>query len=57
MAAGSISRPSNFDRAEAWFDRRGDWAVFLGRVTPLIRSFISIPAGVFRVAASAATRC
>lgn len=36
------------DRAEAWFDRHGDWAVFLGRVTPVVRSFISIPAGVFR---------
>ncbi|HEY7381863.1 MAG TPA: DedA family protein [Gaiella sp.] len=36
------------DRAEAWFDRYGDWAVFLGRITPVVRSFISIPAGVFR---------
>ena len=36
------------DRAEAWFDRKGDWAVFLGRITPVVRSFISIPAGVFR---------
>jgi membrane protein DedA with SNARE-associated domain len=36
------------DRAEAWFDRRGDSAVFFGRVTPVVRSFISIPAGVFR---------
>jgi membrane protein DedA with SNARE-associated domain len=36
------------DRAEAWFDRWGDWAVFLGRVTPVVRSFISVPAGVFR---------
>ena len=27
---------------------RGDAAVFLGRVTPVVRSFISIPAGVFR---------
>ena len=36
------------DRAEAWFDRFGGWAVFLGRVTPVIRSFISIPAGIFR---------
>jgi len=34
------------DRAEAWFDRWGDWAVFLGRITPLVRSFVSIPAGV-----------
>jgi len=40
--------PENFARAEAWFERRGDAAVLLGRVTPLIRSFISIPAGVFR---------
>jgi membrane protein DedA with SNARE-associated domain len=40
--------PERLDRAEAWFDRRGDWAVFLGRVTPVVRSFISIPAGVFR---------
>lgn len=36
------------DRAERWFDRWGDWAVLLGRVTPVVRSFISIPAGVFR---------
>jgi membrane protein DedA with SNARE-associated domain len=36
------------DRAEAWFERRGDWAVFLGRITPVVRSFISIPAGVFK---------
>jgi membrane protein DedA with SNARE-associated domain len=35
-------------RAEAWFDRFGSWAVFIGRITPVIRSFISIPAGIFR---------
>jgi len=40
--------PAKLDRAEAWFDRWGDWAVFLGRITPVVRSFISIPAGVFR---------
>jgi len=34
-----------FDRAEAWFDRHGRAAVFLGRLTPLVRSFISVPAG------------
>jgi membrane protein DedA with SNARE-associated domain len=33
------------ERAEAWFDRRGRAAVFLGRLTPVVRSFISIPAG------------
>jgi len=36
------------DRAEAWFDRWEEWAVLIGRVTPVMRSFISIPAGVFR---------
>jgi membrane protein DedA with SNARE-associated domain len=35
------------DKAEAWFERHGPKAVFLGRITPVIRSFISIPAGVF----------
>ena len=40
--------PENFARAEAWFDRRGDSAVFIGRLTPVVRSFISIPAGVFQ---------
>jgi membrane protein DedA with SNARE-associated domain len=35
------------DRAERWFERWEDWAVFLGRVTPVVRSFVSIPAGVF----------
>jgi membrane protein DedA with SNARE-associated domain len=37
---------ANLARAEAWFERWGDWAVFVGRVTPLVRSFISIPSGV-----------
>ena len=37
------------ERAEQWFDRWGDWAVLLGRLTPVVRSFISIPAGVFRM--------
>jgi membrane protein DedA with SNARE-associated domain len=37
------------ERAERWFERWGDWAVFLGRLTPVIRSFVSIPAGVFEV--------
>jgi membrane protein DedA with SNARE-associated domain len=33
-------------QAERWFERWEDWAVFLGRLTPLVRSFVSIPAGV-----------
>jgi membrane protein DedA with SNARE-associated domain len=39
-------RPATFQRAEQWFDRHGPRAVFLGRITPVVRSFISIPAGV-----------
>ena len=36
------------DRAERWFERWEDWAVFLGRLTPLVRSFVSVPAGRVR---------
>jgi membrane protein DedA with SNARE-associated domain len=35
------------ERAERWFERWEDWAVFVGRLLPVVRSFISIPAGVF----------
>ena len=35
------------DRAERWFERWDAWAVLLGRVTPVARSFVSIPAGLF----------
>ena len=37
------------ERAERWFERWEDWAVFLGRLTPLVRSFVSVPAGVLEV--------
>ena len=40
--------PAKLDRAERWFQRWEDWAVFLGRLTPVVRSFVSVPAGVFR---------
>jgi len=38
---------ARIDRAERWFRRWDEWAVLLGRVTPVVRSFVSIPAGVF----------
>jgi membrane protein DedA with SNARE-associated domain len=41
--------PVNLEKAERWFDKYEGWAVFVGRLTPVIRSFVSIPAGVFRV--------
>jgi membrane protein DedA with SNARE-associated domain len=37
------------DRAEAWFQRWQGWAVLVGRLTPVVRSFVSIPAGIFEV--------
>lgn len=38
--------PERFERAERWFARHGGRAVLLGRLTPVVRSFISVPAGV-----------
>lgn len=41
---------AELDRAEAWFDRHGEGAVFFGRMLPVVRTFISLPAGVARMA-------
>ncbi len=41
--------PDRLERAELWFERWEGWAAFLGRITPVARSFISIPAGVFEM--------
>lgn len=37
------------DRVEAWFNRHGYKAVFFGRMIPIFRSLISIPAGIERM--------
>lgn len=44
-----LVRVTDFDRTEAWFTRHGTKAVFFGRMVPLFRSFISLPAGVERM--------
>ena len=44
-----LVRLSDFDRTEQWFARHGTKAVFLGRMVPLFRSFISLPAGIERM--------
>lgn len=36
----------DLDKAEAWFEGRGHWSVLVGRVVPVVRTFISFPAGV-----------
>jgi membrane protein DedA with SNARE-associated domain len=44
-----LVRLSDVDRTEAWFARHGGKAVFFGRMIPIFRSLISIPAGVERM--------
>jgi membrane protein DedA with SNARE-associated domain len=41
-----LIQPHDIDRAEVWFDRHGEAAVFFARMIPLLRSFISLPAGI-----------
>jgi membrane protein DedA with SNARE-associated domain len=43
-----ISR-HDLDRADRWFARYGDATVFFARLLPIIRTYISIPAGIARV--------
>ena len=37
------------DRAEEWFQKYGEIAVFASRMLPVVRTFISIPAGIARM--------
>jgi membrane protein DedA with SNARE-associated domain len=37
------------DRTFAWFENHGRSAVFFGRMVPIVRSFVSVPAGVVRM--------
>ncbi len=36
----------DLDLADRWFERYGDWAIFFSRLLPVVRTFISFPAGV-----------
>ncbi|SES35783.1 DedA family protein [Actinokineospora terrae] len=40
---------SDVERTERWFDKHGGKAVFLGRMLPIFRSLISVPAGLNRM--------
>jgi membrane protein DedA with SNARE-associated domain len=42
-------KPSHLEWAERWFERYGAAAVFFSRMLPIIRTFISFPAGVARM--------
>ena len=37
------------ERVEAWFEKHGEKAVFLGRMVPVMREMISIPAGLLQM--------
>ena len=39
-------RKHELDRAEVWFERHGEAAVFISRLLPVVRTFISLPAGI-----------
>lgn len=44
-----LVRREDLDTAEAWFARYGAAAVLVGRVVPIVRSLVSVPAGVERM--------
>jgi len=42
-------KPSHLRTADRWFQRHGEATVFLARLLPIVRTFISLPAGVARM--------
>ncbi|MCE5200379.1 MAG: DedA family protein [Armatimonadota bacterium] len=41
-----LVRQKDMDRADAWFQKHGDAAIFFSRLLPVVRTFISFPAGI-----------
>ncbi|MFG3711278.1 DedA family protein [Micromonospora sp. NPDC047730] len=39
----------DLERADRWFERHGRWAVLFGRMIPVVRSLVSVPAGANRM--------
>lgn len=44
-----LMRREEFEKADRWFNKNGDWMVFVSRLLPIIRTFISLPAGIARM--------
>jgi len=43
-----ISR-NDLDLADRWFDKSGSWIIFVSRLLPVVRTFISLPAGIAKM--------
>jgi len=41
--------PAQIERADRWFQRHGEMAVLVGRVIPVVRAFVSLPAGIAKM--------
>ncbi len=41
--------PAQIERADRWFQRYGEATVLFGRMVPLLRAFVSLPAGVAKM--------
>ena len=48
--------PAQIERADRWFQRYGEAAVLFGRVIPVVRAFVSLPAGIARMPLGRFTR-
>lgn len=44
-----LIRSHDIDKAERWWDRYGDAATFFSRLLPVVRTFISLPAGIAKM--------
>jgi membrane protein DedA with SNARE-associated domain len=44
-----LIRSHDIDRAEVWWEKYGEAATFFSRLLPVIRTFISLPAGIARM--------
>ena len=44
-----LIRKRDIDKSDAFFEKHGEWTVFFGRWLPIVRTFISLPAGIARM--------
>lgn len=44
-----LVRRKDLDKADAWFKKYGDAAIFFSRLLPVVRTFISFPAGISKM--------